>query len=137
MNRRLECDLAAGHFVIKHEDALFLGPPGTGKSHLAQAIGRTAIQQGHKVLYREAHVLLEELADATIAGKATTPTFTARAISTADLASSSMPRVSRAISATLPTRWRGGELRKSADLSCSLGIGARRDVGDRRSYRTP
>jgi hypothetical protein len=61
--------LDGGHFVIKHEDALFLGPPGTGKSHLAQAIGRAAIQQGHKVLYREAHVLLEELADATIAGK--------------------------------------------------------------------
>jgi DNA replication protein DnaC len=69
MNRRLVYDLAAGRFVIKHEDALFLGPPGTGKSHLAQAIGRSAIQQGHKVLYREAHVLLEELADATIAGK--------------------------------------------------------------------
>jgi DNA replication protein DnaC len=68
MNRRLVYDLAAGHFVIKHEDALFLGPPGTGKSHLAQAIGRAAIQQGHRVLYREAHVLLEELADATIAG---------------------------------------------------------------------
>ena len=47
---------------------LFLGPPGTGKSHLAQAIGRTAIQQGYRVLYREAHTLLEELADATLAG---------------------------------------------------------------------
>jgi len=68
MNRRLVYDLAAGHFVIKREDALFLGPPGTGKSHLAQAIGRAVIQQGHKVLYREAHVLLEELADATVAG---------------------------------------------------------------------
>jgi DNA replication protein DnaC len=68
MNRRLVYDLAAGHFVIKHEDALFLGPPGTGKSHLAQAIGRAAIQQGHRVIYREAHILLEELADATVAG---------------------------------------------------------------------
>ena len=44
MNRRLVHDLAASHFVVKHEDALFLGPPGTGKSHLAQAIGRAAIQ---------------------------------------------------------------------------------------------
>jgi DNA replication protein DnaC len=52
MNRRLIYELAAGHFVAKHEDALFLGPPGTGKSHLAQAIGRCAIQQGHRVLYR-------------------------------------------------------------------------------------
>ena len=45
-----------------------LGPPGTGKSHLAQAIGRAAIQQGYRVLYREAHTLLEELADATLDG---------------------------------------------------------------------
>ena len=68
MNRRIIFELAAGHFVSKHEDALFLGPPGTGKSHLAQAIGRCAIQQGHRVLYREAHVLIEDIADATIDG---------------------------------------------------------------------
>jgi DNA replication protein DnaC len=68
MNRRLIYELAAGHFVAKHEDALFLGPPGTGKSHLAQAIGRCAIQQGHRVLYREAHALIEDIADATIDG---------------------------------------------------------------------
>ena len=43
-------------------------PPGTGKSHLAQAIGGAAIQQGHRVLYREAHLLLEELAEAQLAG---------------------------------------------------------------------
>jgi DNA replication protein DnaC len=43
-------------------------PPGTGKSHLAQAIGFAAIQQGHRVLYREAHVLLEELSDAQLDG---------------------------------------------------------------------
>ncbi len=40
---------------------------GTGKSHLAQAIGRAAIQQGYRVIYREAHTLLEELAEATLA----------------------------------------------------------------------
>ena len=49
-------------------DGLFLGPPGTGKSHLAQAIGLAVIQQGHRVLYREAHALVEELADAQLAG---------------------------------------------------------------------
>jgi DNA replication protein DnaC len=43
-------------------------PPGTGKSHLAQAIGFAAIQQGHRVLYREAHALLEELTEAQLAG---------------------------------------------------------------------
>src|SRR5664279_3555149 len=45
MNRSLVFDLATGTFIARHEDALFLGPPGTGKSHLAQAIGHAAIQQ--------------------------------------------------------------------------------------------
>jgi len=69
MNRKLVFELATARFVSQHEDALFLGPPGTGKSHLAQAIGFTVIQQGYRVLYREAHVLLEELADAQLAGE--------------------------------------------------------------------
>jgi DNA replication protein DnaC len=68
MNRRLIYDLAACDFINRREDALFLGPPGTGKSHLAQAIGRAAIQQGHRVIYREAHVLLEEIIDASVEG---------------------------------------------------------------------
>jgi DNA replication protein DnaC len=67
LNRSLVFDLAAGSFICRHEDAL--GPGGTGKSHLAQAIGQAAIQQGHKVLYRETHILLEEVAEATIAGR--------------------------------------------------------------------
>jgi DNA replication protein DnaC len=69
MNRALLYELATARFVVAREDVLFLGPPGTGKSHLAQAIGRAAIQQGHRVIYREAHVLLEELADATLDGR--------------------------------------------------------------------
>jgi DNA replication protein DnaC len=68
MNRRLIYDLAAGDFINRREDGLFLGPPGTGKSHLAQAVGRAAIQQGHRVIYRETHVLLEEIADAGVDG---------------------------------------------------------------------
>src|SRR5246127_230033 len=68
MNRSLVFDLATANFVAKHEDALFLGPPGTGKSHLAQAIGQAAIQQGYRVLYRETHTLIENIADATLDG---------------------------------------------------------------------
>jgi DNA replication protein DnaC len=68
MNRALIHELATARFVQQREDALFLGPPGTGKSHLAQAIGRAAIQQGYRVVYREAHTLLEEMADATLCG---------------------------------------------------------------------
>jgi len=68
LNRSLVFDLATGRFIERREDALFLGPGGTGKSHLAQAIGQAAILQGHKVIYRETHILLEELADATLDG---------------------------------------------------------------------
>ncbi len=68
MNRNLIYDLATARFIARREDALFLGPPGTGKSHLAQAIGRAAILQGYRVTYREAHTLMEEIADATISG---------------------------------------------------------------------
>ena len=35
------------------------------KSHLAQRLARS-IQQGHRVIYREAHVLIEEIADANL-----------------------------------------------------------------------
>ena len=68
LNRSLVFDLATAGFIAKHEDALFLGPPGTGKSHLAQAIGLAAIQQNYRVLYRETHTLLDEIAEATIDG---------------------------------------------------------------------
>ena len=48
MNRSLVFDLATSTFITRREEALFLGPGGTGKSHLAQAIGHAAIQQGHR-----------------------------------------------------------------------------------------
>jgi DNA replication protein DnaC len=68
MNRSLVFDLATAGWIGRREDALFLGPSGSGKSHIAQAIGHAVIQQGYRVLYREAHILLEELADATLDG---------------------------------------------------------------------
>jgi len=66
--RALVFELATGRFIAQREDALFLGPPGTGKSHLAQAIGHAAIQQGYRVRYTEAHGLLDELAEASVDG---------------------------------------------------------------------
>jgi len=68
MDKKLIFELAAGRFITQREDGLFLGPPGTGKSHLALAIGHAAIHQGFEVRYKEAHLLVEELADATLAG---------------------------------------------------------------------
>ncbi len=68
MNRSMVFDLATCAFIGRREDALFLGPGGTGKSHLAQAIGQAAIQQGHRVMYRETHILLDDLAEAVTEG---------------------------------------------------------------------
>jgi len=45
-------DLAAGGFVRQRRDVLLCGPPGVGKSHLAQAIGLRLVQSGWTVLYR-------------------------------------------------------------------------------------
>lgn len=45
-------DLAACKFIRDAKDVLILGPPGTGKSHLVQAIGYQAIKAGFYVLYR-------------------------------------------------------------------------------------
>ena len=45
-------DLATCRFVREHRDALLIGPPGTGKSFIVQAVGYQAIKQGFTVLYR-------------------------------------------------------------------------------------
>lgn len=54
-------DLATCHFVDRHENVLFIGPAGVGKSHLAQALGHRAVRRGHEVLFVTAPKLFAEL----------------------------------------------------------------------------
>jgi DNA replication protein DnaC len=62
-------DLATCRFLREHRDVLFVGPPGTGKSFLVQALGYQAIKQGSLVLYRSIFdVVRDFLHDEAFAG---------------------------------------------------------------------
>ena len=51
LNRSLVHDLATGRYLHDHAPILIVGPCGTGKSHLAQALGHAAVRQGVDVAF--------------------------------------------------------------------------------------
>lgn len=61
INKRFIYNLATCEFVRKKENVAFIGPPGTGKTHLAISIGLKAVAQGYKVLFTTVNEMLEEL----------------------------------------------------------------------------
>ena len=53
-------DLASGQFIREGKDVLMIGPPGTGKSHLSQAVGYSAIKMNFSVYYRSIFDLVRD-----------------------------------------------------------------------------
>ena len=68
LNRALVHDLATCRFVTEKVFVLIAGPCGTGKSHLAQALGHAAARQGYDVLFMTQSQLLQSLRSAQAVG---------------------------------------------------------------------
>jgi DNA replication protein DnaC len=69
LKRDLIAHLGTLDFVTARENVVFLGPPGTGKTHLAIGLAIRACQAGHRVLFATAADWVAHLADAHHAGK--------------------------------------------------------------------
>jgi len=68
VDERLVRELATLSFLDRHENVIFLGPPGVGKSHLAIALGMEAIRHRAGVYFTTAHSLVTDLRTAQARG---------------------------------------------------------------------
>ncbi|KJK39018.1 ATP-binding protein [Streptomyces variegatus] len=68
-DREAVARLGKADFVTARRNVVFVGPPGTGKTHLAVALGVRACQAGHRVLFATAAEWIARLADARAAGR--------------------------------------------------------------------
>ena len=64
--------LASGAYLAEHRNVVLLGPPGTGKTHLATALGVAAARQGHRVLFATATDWVTRLTEAHDRGRLAT-----------------------------------------------------------------
>jgi len=69
IKRKQVFDLASCRFIREARDVLLLGPPGTGKSHLVQALGYQAIKAGFTVLYRSIFDVVRDFLHEQILGE--------------------------------------------------------------------
>ncbi len=69
INRQQIFDLATGRFIQQRRGWLVIGQTGVGKSHLIITVGIKAVEAGHRVQYKSAFDLLEDIAEATATGR--------------------------------------------------------------------
>ena len=64
INRVLVGELLRGEYIDRRESVIFVGNPGTGKTHLATVLGMAACQQGKKVRFWRVTELITQLMEA-------------------------------------------------------------------------
>jgi len=69
LRREVIAHLGTLDFVTAKDNVVFLGPPGTGKTHLAIGIAIRACQAGHRVLFATASEWVDRLAAAHHTGR--------------------------------------------------------------------
>ena len=69
LKRATIAQLASGAFLTRAENVILLGPPGTGKTHLAIGLGLKAAQTGHRVLFATATEWVTRLQNAHTTGR--------------------------------------------------------------------
>jgi DNA replication protein DnaC len=69
LKRDVIAHLGTLDFITARDNVVFLGPPGTGKTHLAIGLGMRACQAGHRVLFATAAEWVARLAQAHAAGR--------------------------------------------------------------------
>ena len=67
--RQQIAQLASGGFLTEARNVVLLGPPGTGKTHLATSLGIVAARHGHRVLFATATDWVTRLTDAHRQGR--------------------------------------------------------------------
>jgi DNA replication protein DnaC len=69
VDQKLVRELALGRYISQAENVLLFGPPGVGKTHLAIALGRAAVEAGYSTLFTSTAALLATLAKAETEGQ--------------------------------------------------------------------
>jgi DNA replication protein DnaC len=64
LNKAMVLDLARSDFLVRRKNALLLGNSGTGKTHIALALGLAACQKGYRVRFTTAAAMVHELIEA-------------------------------------------------------------------------